>query len=232
MFKKPTLWAIGFVACMINAPATAEVVISQSNNPTVAFNEQFQSMMSAEHAAFRALSPNNVRRLSVEPRAKRTAPSDDVAVSRFDPEYLAALPTPKGGENWRCLAEALYFEARGETIKGIFAVAEVILNRVDSARYPDTVCDVIYQGTGEKYRCQFTYSCDGHAEVINEPRAYAKVGKIAKLMLSEGAPRNLTEGATHYHTKSVNPRWARVYPRTTTIGYHHFYRQPQRLARQ
>jgi spore germination cell wall hydrolase CwlJ-like protein len=89
---------------------------------------------------------------------------------------------------------------------------------------------VIYQGTGQKYRCQFTYACDGKKEVINEPRAYEKVSKIAQVMLAEDAPRDLTSGATHYHTKSVNPRWARVYPRTTTIGYHHFYRQPQRVA--
>lgn len=148
----------------------------------------------------------------------------------FDRAWLAEQPKATGGAQWRCLAEALYFEARGESVKGQFAVAEVIMNRVESARYPDTVCDVINQGTGRKYACQFTYTCDGKAELIHEPRAFQSVAKIAKIMVS-GSPIRLTDGATHYHTKSVNPRWAKTYPRTATIGYHHFYRQSYRTAR-
>lgn len=132
-------------------------------------------------------------------------------------------------QQWHCLAEALYFEARGESVKGQFAVAEVILNRVDSAEFPDTICKVVHQGTGRKYACQFTYTCDGRAETIHEPKAFTTVGKVAHLMV-EGAPRALTDGATHYHTKSVNPGWARSFPRTATIGYHHFYRMPTRLT--
>ena len=148
---------------------------------------------------------------------------------KYSAKWLASRPAAKGNAEWRCLAEAIYFEARGESIKGQFAVAEVILNRVDSAEYPNTVCGVVNQGTGRKYACQFTYTCDGLKEVIAEPRAYTTVGKIAKLMVS-GAPRQLTKGATHYHTKAVNPRWARAFPRVATIGVHHFYRQPTRLA--
>nr|WP_243405107.1 cell wall hydrolase [Pelagivirga sediminicola] len=144
-------------------------------------------------------------------------------------EWLDAQGPAKGGDDWRCLSEALYFEARGETVKGQFAVAEVILNRVDSPRYPNTVCGVIRQGTGQKYACQFTYTCDGRAEVIAEPRAFERVGKIADIMVS-GASRPLTDGATHYHTKSVSPGWARSFPRTATIGTHYFYKQPTRLS--
>lgn len=143
--------------------------------------------------------------------------------------FLANQPKARGGREWRCLAEALYFEARGESIKGQFAVAEVIMNRVENPRYPSTVCGVINQGTGRKYACQFTYTCDGIAEVIGEPKAFERVGKIAKLMV-DGAKKPLTKGATHYHTKSVSPKWARVYPRVATIGYHHFYRQTTRVS--
>ncbi|MEM9912750.1 MAG: cell wall hydrolase [Pseudomonadota bacterium] len=128
-----------------------------------------------------------------------------------------------------CLAQAIYFEARGESVKGQFAVAEVILNRVDSAEFPDTICKVVNQGTGRKYACQFSYTCDGRPEHIGEPRAFDRVSKVAHLM-ADGADRRLTDGATHYHTKSVNPNWSRVFPRTTTIGYHHFYRMPTRLT--
>lgn len=128
-----------------------------------------------------------------------------------------------------CLSEALYFEARGESVKGQFAVADVIMNRVEHAQFPDTVCGVIHQGTGRKFACQFTYTCDGHAEVIAEPRAFARVGKIAQMVI-KGKKRGLAKGATHYHTRSVNPRWARVYPRVATIGFHHFYKRPTRVS--
>ncbi|WP_323785836.1 cell wall hydrolase [Thalassovita sp.] len=143
--------------------------------------------------------------------------------------FLQSLPAAKGGEEWQCLAEALYFEARGESVKGQFAVAEVIMNRVDSPRFPDTVCGVVHQGTGRKYQCQFTYTCDGHQEVIAERDAYRQVGKVAKLMVN-GAVRELTGGATYYHTKAVLPRWARKFDRTATIGVHHFYRPPTKIS--
>lgn len=148
---------------------------------------------------------------------------------RYDRAFLALQPAAEGGEQWQCLAEALYFEARGESVQGMFAVGEVILNRVDSGLFPDTLCSVINQGTGRKYACQFTYTCDGLAETIAEPRAWERVGKVARLLM-DGAPRALTEGATHYHTKAVNPSWARVYPRTASIGSHYFYRKPTRTA--
>ena len=147
----------------------------------------------------------------------------------YDRARLDALPKAKGGRQWSCLTEALYFEARGETVRGMFAVAEVILNRVEDPRYPGSVCGVINQGTGKRFRCQFTYTCDGRPETVSDARAYERVGKVAKIMIN-GADRPLTKGATHYHTKSVNPKWSRVFPRTATIGYHHFYRQPSRLA--
>ncbi len=152
-----------------------------------------------------------------------------VATAGYTREWLDAQKPAKGDDQWRCLSEALYFEARGETVKGQFAVAEVILNRVDSPRYPNTICGVINQGTGAKYACQFTYTCDGRAETIAEPRAFERVGKVASIM-ANGAQRPLTKGATHYHTHAVNPRWARVFPRTAEIGYHYFYKQPTRLS--
>lgn len=145
------------------------------------------------------------------------------------PEYsrawIADQPVASGGADWQCLAEALYFEARGESVKGQFAVAEVILNRVASRQFPDTVCAVIHQGTGKRYQCQFTYTCDGYPERIREKSAFARVGKVARAVL-DGAPRVLTQGATHYHTKAVYPAWARRFTRTAVIGVHRFYRMP------
>ena len=142
---------------------------------------------------------------------------------KYSSAFLEQLPEATGDSEWQCLSEALYFEARGESAKGQFAVAEVILNRVDVAEYPDTVCEVVRQGSGGRYRCQFSYYCDGLSERVYEQSAWIQVGKIARLMI-DGGERALTDCATHYHARYVSPRWASRYSRTATIGAHHFYR--------
>ena len=143
--------------------------------------------------------------------------------------WIDAQPFLEGDKQWACMTEALYFEARGESTEGQFAVAEVILNRAESRRFPNTVCKVINQGTGRKHRCQFSYTCDGLLETMDDQRAYQRMGKIAHIMLN-GGPRDLTDGATYYHAKYVNPSWARSFARTATVGKHHFYRAAARLS--
>ena len=157
------------------------------------------------------------------------APPAATAPAETEAALVAAAPAPAGGAEWQCLTEALYFEARGETLQGMFAVAEVILNRRDSGEYPRSVCGVVHQGTGARFACQFTYTCDGQSDAVSERGAWNMVGRVAALML-DGAPRNLTDGATHYHTRDVNPSWARRFPQTAAIGAHLFYRQPTRTA--
>jgi len=103
------------------------------------------------------------------------------------------------------------------------------LNRADSASFPDTVCKVVNQGTGRRFQCQFTYTCDGRSEVITDKGAWKLVGRIARIML-DGKQRELTGGATYYHAKSVRPRWARKFERTAAIGAHYFYKRPVRTA--
>lgn len=140
-----------------------------------------------------------------------------------DAAAMVRAAQPQGDAEWHCLAEALYFEARGEPLSGQIAVAEVILNRRDSGRYPGSVCGVVNQGTGERDRCQFSYACDGRSEAIGDERAWAEVGQVARAML-DGAPRRLTQGALFYHASSVEPSWARHFARTARIGAHLFYR--------
>lgn len=144
-----------------------------------------------------------------------------------DISALTLLDVAPSGSEWECLAEALYFEARGETLTGQVAVAEVILNRVDSGQFPDTVCGVVNQSSGRG--CQFSYTCDGRADTIRDREAYEIVGKVAWLML-QGRPRTLTGRATFYHTDNVRPRWARQFVRTAVIGDHIFYRSPLRVS--
>lgn len=128
-----------------------------------------------------------------------------------------------------CLAYAIYFEARGESIQGQVAVAEVILNRVDSRRYPTTVCKVVHQGAKNLNACQFSYNCDGRPETISEADAFDRAAKVAAMML-DGRERVLTGDATHYHTTAVSPRWSKRLTETTRIGDHIFYKIPTKLS--
>lgn len=211
----------------------ASLMVASVAPTYVAANEVLESRLSAllgqERSALQVVPDTRLATLTSVPLPEDRGVVTSPESIDYSNAFLARLPPATGGAQWRCLAEALYFEARGESTKGIFAVGEVILNRVDSAAYPNSLCGVINQGTGRKYQCQFTYTCDGHAETIREPRAFSKVGKVARLLI-DGAPRELTAGATHYHTKAVNPSWARRFPRTATIGFHYFYRQPTRSA--
>lgn len=191
-------------------------------------NELLETRLSAllgqEREAIRLVPDSRLSALTAPPPAETREIATAPSILTYDSAFLARQPQASGGAQWECLTQALYFEARGESVRGMFAVGEVIMNRVDSARFPNTLCGVINQGTGRRYACQFTFTCDGRPEHVSEPEAWRTVGKVARLLI-DGAPRQLTNGATYYHTRAVSPRWARVFPRTTTIGSHHFYRQ-------
>lgn len=212
-----TGFGIAFGGAVVHAGAT----VSASNDPSASLGGQLRALFGRERSALSDLESDALRRLVIP-----GTPDQDVS---FTKAYLASVPAPESSEPLNCLSEALYFEARGESVRGQFAVAEVILNRTESALFPDTVCDVIHQGTGRKYQCQFTYTCDGHPEAIHEKGAYAQVRKVAALALA-GAADPQTEGATYYHTKHVSPSWSRKFPRTATIGVHHFYRHPTQVV--
>ncbi len=220
------VWAMAAFAVFAQGGAAfADVTVSQSNSPELGMAEQMASLMGAEHATVGAIPKVKLAALAVGPRL--TAPSKKGAaepvVIRYDDSFLQAQAAPQGDAEWQCLKTALYFEARGETLKGQFAVAEVILNRVDSPDYPKTVCAVVHQGG--RRGCQFSFVCDGNKDVMREKGAADRAGRIARIML-DGAPRALTQGATHFHTRAVRPGWAHRFPRTAAIGAHLFYRQP------
>jgi len=199
--------------------AQADVTLSSSTGPGL--GSTIGNLMGVEARSLASVTGERVRRLS-SPFTARGWNADDPRI--MDAAELDQLPRPRGNREWECLTEALYFEARGEETTGQYAVAEVILNRVDHANYPDTVCGVVNQGTGRRYACQFTYTCDGRPENMDDRAAWHRVGHVARIMMA-GAPRDLTDGATHYHATWVNPRWARLYPRTAHYGVHIFYRQ-------
>ena len=145
--------------------------------------------------------------------------------SEWTSSKLLSLPVPKSNKQISCLAEALYFEARGEPIQGQLAVGEVILNRVKDTRYPSSICKVINQGTGRRFACQFTYTCDGKLETVHERKPYEMALKIAKILMTTHDGK-LTRGSTHYHSNYVNPKWSKKFERVAKFGRHIFYRQP------
>ena len=127
----------------------------------------------------------------------------------------------------KCLAEAVYYEARSEATEGQLAVAEVIMNRVADERYPNSICGVVYQGSSRSTGCQFTFTCDGSTkETAYGDRWYQAQSVAAQVVLQF---HELSTGnATHYHASYVQPSWAKRLVRTNTIGEHIFYRYPNR----
>lgn len=219
------IWALAACAALATGGAAfADVTVSQSNSPALDIAEQVALLMGAEQETLGAVSASKLAALAQGPKTiKKAGKGETPTVLRYDDGFLAQLPAPKGDAEWQCLQSALYHEARGETLKGQFAVAEVILNRVDNPKYPKSVCGVVNQGSSKG--CQFSFVCDGIKDVMREKAAADRAGRIARLML-DGAPRALTEGATHFHTRAVRPGWAHRFPRTAQIGAHLFYRQP------
>jgi spore germination cell wall hydrolase CwlJ-like protein len=124
----------------------------------------------------------------------------------------------------RCLANAVYFESRGEPVRGQIAVAQVVMNRVFSDFYPDNVCDVVYQNARRHLACQFTFACDGIPDVVTEPEAWRRATRIAKDMLDGKLWLDEVGKATHYHAYWVRPSWVHEMKKLYKLGVHTFYR--------
>ncbi len=132
-------------------------------------------------------------------------------------------------EDMGCLVEAIYFEARSESLSGMLAVGNVILNRVRQPRYPDTICGVVHdgqywEGNPVKFRCAFSYWCDGKPERYNNIKALSDVQKVV-MMLMQGVVIEGFDMATHYHANYVEPYWAysEDFVYLGRIGKHLFY---------
>ncbi len=124
----------------------------------------------------------------------------------------------------KCLAQAIYFEARNEPARGQQAVAQVVLNRVFSPYYPKDVCSVVYQNAHRHLSCQFTFACDGKPEAVNERGAWTRANRIAKQTLDAKIWLPEVNKATHYHAAYVRPNWIRDMNVMVRHGLHTFYR--------
>ena len=139
-------------------------------------------------------------------------------------ERLGLFDEKSRAKSEKCLAEAVYFEARGEAVRGQIAVAQVVMNRTFSGFYPNTVCGVVYQNKHRHLACQFTFACDNIADVVREPDMWDRAQKIAKAMLDGKLWLPEVDKSTHYHAYWVRPSWVSEMKKTYKFGVHTFYR--------
>lgn len=123
-----------------------------------------------------------------------------------------------------CLANGIYFEARGESVRGQAAVAQVILNRVRNPVYPNSICGVVYQNDNWLNRCQFSFACDGRKKRIESPAHYKTAQDVAMAVTAGKIFIPEVGSSTHYYANYVHPGWARTMQKMTKIGLHIFYR--------
>lgn len=173
-----------------------------------------------------------------KPDFSRQSPFDAILTERKDdgrfvPEIgpgdhawaATALPaTVFTAQEQQCLASGIYFEARGESVKGQAAVAQVILNRVRNPAYPKTICGVVYQNEDWRNRCQFSFACDNIKDRIRSQEHWKMAREVAMATTAGKIWLPEVGSATHYHAVYVHPDWARTMKKVGRIGLHVFYR--------
>jgi hypothetical protein len=158
------------------------------------------------------------------PDGEAVAGKDDAAPTQSPAQRLGLAGKARLRAE-KCLADAVYFEARGEPLRGQEAVAQVVMNRVFSGYYPNNVCGVVYQNASHYLGCQFTFACE-HKDLtrIEEPDMWAQATRIAKDTLDGRIWLADIGHATHYHAYWVHPSWVHEMTRLYKLGVHTFYR--------
>lgn len=138
----------------------------------------------------------------------------------YNQKYITMAEREK---HLQCLAKNIYFEAATEPFEGKVAVAQVTLNRAESGKFPEDICDVIFQKTKfvDKIVCQFSWYCEPGPKVVRSNQHFKESEEVAKKVLLENFRLPSLHGAMYYHADYVNPNWNK--PRITKIGRHIFY---------
>ncbi|KAA3450695.1 cell wall hydrolase [Mesorhizobium sp. SARCC-RB16n] len=204
--KKPDPGVPAMLAALVNNdhPDVLATAYAQSA-PDYAKASPFEALLQDEQ-------PNSGR--FIPPMAK----GDHAWIQNPLPASVFSKPEQK------CLANGIYFEARGETVRGQAAVAQVILNRVRNPAYPNSICGVVYQNDSWFNRCQFSFACDGRKKRIDNPVAYKTAQDIGMAVTAGKIFIPEVGSSTHYYANYVHPGWARTMQKMTKIGLHIFYR--------
>lgn len=204
--KKPDPAIPAALAALVNNPEGDVLATAYAPaEPDYAKSSPFDSLLRDE--------PENSGRF-IPP----VAPGDHAWMSKPLPASVFSASEQK------CLATAIYFEARGEKLRGQAAVAQVILNRVRNPTYPDTICGVVYQNDHWRNRCQFSFACDGKKDVITSRASYKMAEDVAMAVTAGKIFIPEVASSTHYYAQYVSPGWARAMNKMTKIGLHIFYR--------
>jgi hypothetical protein len=161
--------------------------------------------------------------VEVDPSQTQTTVVTKSLADGGQPNYAALIDPKDSARQMRCLAEAIYFESRGEPEQGQAAVAQVVLNRVRSGIYPTTVCGVVYQDRNRPFACQFSFACEGKSLRIEEPGPWAVATRIAQEVVSGSNYNAGVEEAVNYHANYVSPFWIGYLRKVDRIGNHIFY---------
>ena len=179
-----------------------------------------------------AIGPHTDQTPELRPSIVRTSVAADFTPAPAAPvQQVVAAPPPqelamaRQQTEQHCLAEAMYYEARGEGIDGQEAVAEVIFHRMHAAGFPRSICGVVYEGAELDHGCQFSFTCDGELDHAKNSRAWSVARALAaRILAGDIELGNMTDGATSFHAADILPDWADQMDRTVQIGNHVFYR--------
>ena len=217
------------------AQATVRGTLSAYAPAEVEQDDPFDAVLAPDNSASTITLPEAGTIPTARPRydAKREAAKKSkrsvtsrIRLSKGDHKW-AARPLPGSQFSARarkCLAEGIYFEARGESKKGQAAVAQVIVNRVKNPAFPNSICGVVYHNKHRRNACQFSFACDGIRDRVNSKKAWRIAKKIADDMIDGREWLREVGSSSHYHANYVRPRWARKMKRMTQIGKHIFFR--------
>ena len=194
-------------------PSVSAPVVANAYAPVA--TKQEKEMQSAFAAILRPSAKSDKRNPL---RLVKLAPGDH----KWAGKHLPAITKSKNER--RCLAVGIYFEARGEPVKGQQAVAQVILNRVKNPSYPNSICGVVYQNKWRRNSCQFSFACDGIRDRINSPKHWSIAKKVANDAIAGNFWLRSVGSSSHYHADYVWPKWRRKMRKMTKIGRHIFYR--------
>jgi len=199
--------------------AIAAISFAAMTFPAIGKTAENQHLMASAEAHFEAVANFDAEKTTTlwleSPSSGFELANAESNLQKFDHTDILAES--------RCMAEAIYYEARSETISGQRAVAEVIQNRIKSKHYPNTVCDVVYEGSERNTGCQFSFTCDGSMDIAPRGKAWERSLKVADYMMA-GSHVPITNYATHYHTTEVSPAWSQTMRMTRKVGSHVFYR--------
>lgn len=204
------------------ATPTVSATLGQSSSTPAATGMAGATSATPMQMAPVAAEPKSRSRVA---KSERGTTTDLRTVDPAEKQIYTSLIAPENmAKEQRCLAEAVYFEARSEGEQGRAAVAQVVLNRVKSGLYPNSVCGTVYQNASRYLACQFTFACEGKSLRITEPGPWRDAVRIAREVYDGTTYLAEVGASTHYHADYVRPYWARKLKKMDTIGRHVFYK--------